>query len=520
MTLPYLLSRNYKSLLILLLSLFVTGIDLKAQSSKTIYSVPFNRSSTMSVGSDDVYLLHWNEERTMLTLAYYSKGMNSAQVVEEYDFEMESRSNGVQMARINDTLYLFRNRAIDSSMIIDIVYEGRKYGQIGERDLVECQVHPGKNSIYYFARRAGSSTFYAYDFNLNTRRKTILLKFPRRFLNSRNVSDTLVYKNGDRLMACSGKPGDTLLLSTNVSSFEVKGSRVYYTRHSGDYKYRLGTCNLKGRAVMIKDRIIARGSAIVIINNKLTFWEGSGQDQDVYLIDEKEFTAKKLARSRASYASCQFVGDNLFIVNDNVNGYAIYDYQKSTSYQLDRRLTFKGTEYNSYPSTNTYQYRYQPCLYYKLINWDAAPGDSQYYFKICPWDTNYTPAFKGRALDTAGTSWHIWPIYFLGEDVLYEFREDTRSILRVKTSLKSSIKPINQAEFNVYPNPTSSFVRLQLSDQRGPEKVKVYNSMGHELQGVYHSTTRTIDLGNAVPGWYLVRLSTHSETFSRIIIRQ
>ena len=111
----------------------------------------------MSVGSDDVYLLHWNEERTMLTLAYYSKGMNSAQVVEEYDFEMESRSNGVQMARINDTLYLFRNRAIDSSMIIDIVYEGRKYGQIGERDLVECQVHPGKNSIYYFARRAGSS---------------------------------------------------------------------------------------------------------------------------------------------------------------------------------------------------------------------------------------------------------------------------------------------------------------------------------------------------------------------------
>jgi photosystem II stability/assembly factor-like uncharacterized protein len=78
---------------------------------------------------------------------------------------------------------------------------------------------------------------------------------------------------------------------------------------------------------------------------------------------------------------------------------------------------------------------------------------------------------------------------------------------------------------NIYPNPTSSIVRLELSDARGVKEIEMYNSVGQHVEtngasGINgNSSQPEIEVGHLAPGCYTVVVRYEKEIIrSRFVV--
>lgn len=80
-----------------------------------------------------------------------------------------------------------------------------------------------------------------------------------------------------------------------------------------------------------------------------------------------------------------------------------------------------------------------------------------------------------------------------------------------------STKKINAVNFNVYPNPSSDILNIELDDNAILENVTIYNNLGQKVKSL---KTTVIDVSNLAKGLYFVEVTTNiGKADQKVIIR-
>lgn len=101
----------------------------------------------------------------------------------------------------------------------------------------------------------------------------------------------------------------------------------------------------------------------------------------------------------------------------------------------------------------------------------------------------------------------MWPLTD-GADTFTEYFEDHGLELQ---SCALAVDELNdKADFFVYPNPTSSFSTINLSEFDGQVNIKIYDLLGKEISSIQSTNeTETLDFSEVNDGYYIIKVSTN-----------
>jgi hypothetical protein len=96
-----------------------------------------------------------------------------------------------------------------------------------------------------------------------------------------------------------------------------------------------------------------------------------------------------------------------------------------------------------------------------------------------------------------------------------------RSMYRVGICEPFSVEPATVTEMNVYPNPFTSTINLELSADMQGGTLMIYNSLGQQVfTRILAGGPQSIETGFLPPGFYTIQLEKGAERFYKRIIKQ
>ena len=90
--------------------------------------------------------------------------------------------------------------------------------------------------------------------------------------------------------------------------------------------------------------------------------------------------------------------------------------------------------------------------------------------------------------------------------------------LRYRTSTTGIEEYTNKENIRIYPNPTKSFVHVELKDPTEHFTIYVYSILGQEMYRA--SNTPTIDISNFANGVYYLTVDQNSKTWTKKMIKE